>query len=81
MSGSKRRLRGRVLVGFRRSVRTFRENKEVEAQHLPRNIRPREVEVGTFEIDETEVTNQQFAQFVVAENYITDAEIYGFSFV
>ena len=42
---------------------------------------PREVQVGTFEIDETEVTNQQFAQFVVAENYITDAEIYGFSFV
>lgn len=41
----------------------------------------REVSVNAFYIDATTVTNLQFAEFVKATRYITDAERYGWSFV
>jgi sulfatase modifying factor 1 len=41
----------------------------------------REVNVNGFMIDVTTVTNQQFADFVKATGYRTDAEKYGWSFV
>lgn len=41
----------------------------------------RVVELATFDIDETPVTNAQFAQFVDATGYTTDAERYGNSAV
>jgi formylglycine-generating enzyme len=41
----------------------------------------RRVELGPFRIDPTAVTNAQFAAFVKATGYVTDAERYGFSFV
>lgn len=41
----------------------------------------REVEVAPFAIDSTTVTNAQFAEFVKATSYRTEAEVYGWSFV
>ena len=41
----------------------------------------REVEVSPFYIDETSVTNAQFARFARATKYRTEAERYGWSFV
>ena len=41
----------------------------------------REITLDPFYIDETTVTNYQFAEFIKATNYITDAEHYGWSFV
>jgi formylglycine-generating enzyme required for sulfatase activity len=41
----------------------------------------RRVELSPFRIDPTAVTNAQFAAFVKATGYVTDAERYGFSFV
>lgn len=41
----------------------------------------REVEIDAFYIDACTVTNQQFATFVEETGYITEAEIYGWSFV
>jgi formylglycine-generating enzyme required for sulfatase activity len=41
---------------------------------LPEEGPPREVTVGSFAIDRTEVTNSQFAAFVDATNYVTLAE-------
>ena len=41
----------------------------------------REINLDPFYIDETTVTNYQFAEFIKATNYITDAERYGWSFV
>jgi sulfatase modifying factor 1 len=42
---------------------------------------PREVEVSPFLIDRCAVSNAQFAEFVTATGYVTDAERYGWSFV
>jgi formylglycine-generating enzyme required for sulfatase activity len=39
----------------------------------------KEVQLSPFEIDATEVTNQQFARFVQATHYVTDAEKKGYS--
>ncbi len=41
----------------------------------------REVRVDPFLIDATAVTNRQFAEFVEASGYVTDAERFGWSFV
>jgi formylglycine-generating enzyme required for sulfatase activity len=41
----------------------------------------RSVDVGGFEIAAAAVTNEQFAEFVAATGYRTDAERYGWSFV
>ncbi|KAJ9471751.1 Serine/threonine-protein kinase pkn1 [Diplonema papillatum] len=41
----------------------------------------REVKVQPFAIDTCEVTNGQFKEFADATNYVTDAELYGWSFV
>ncbi|MGN6543194.1 MAG: formylglycine-generating enzyme family protein [Ginsengibacter sp.] len=41
----------------------------------------REVTVDSFFIDATTVTNQQFAEFISATGYTTDAERFGWSFV
>lgn len=41
----------------------------------------REVTLDSFYIDKTTVTNQQFAEFIKATGYKTDAEKYGWSFV
>jgi len=41
----------------------------------------RSVWVSGFDIFPTEVTNEQFLQFVTATNYATDAERYGWSYV
>ena len=41
----------------------------------------REVEVNTFYMDQTAVTNAQFAKFIRETKYKTDAEKYGWSFV
>mmetsp|Transcript_27305 Transcript_27305/g.37669 ORF Transcript_27305/g.37669 Transcript_27305/m.37669 type:complete len:368 (+) Transcript_27305:338-1441(+) len=41
----------------------------------------KKVYVESFEMDETEVTNEAFAEFVAATGYTTDAEKYGWSFV
>lgn len=41
----------------------------------------REIEVNPFYMDKYTVTNQQFAAFVQATNYITEAERFGWSFV
>ena len=41
----------------------------------------REVEVNSFFIDKTSVTNLEFSKFVTETNYITDAERFGWSFV
>ncbi|WP_283234694.1 formylglycine-generating enzyme family protein [Candidatus Protofrankia californiensis] len=41
----------------------------------------REIELNPFSIEPTTVTNTQFATFVNATGYVTDAERYGFSFV
>lgn len=41
----------------------------------------REVTLDSFYIDATTVTNQQFAEFIKATNYQTDAEKFGWSFV
>ncbi len=41
----------------------------------------REVEVGPFWIDECAVTNAQFAEFVDATGYRTEAEVFGWSYV
>lgn len=40
-----------------------------------------EVELGAFEIDATSVTNDDFARFVAATGYATEAETFGFSAV
>lgn len=42
-------------------------------------IRP--IELDTFWIDETSVTNEAFANFVAATGYKTEAEVFGWSFV
>jgi sulfatase modifying factor 1 len=42
---------------------------------------PRDVEVAPFEIAETETTNAQFARFVEATGFVTDAEREGFGMV
>ncbi|MHA0857758.1 formylglycine-generating enzyme family protein [Paenibacillus sp. CMAA1364] len=41
----------------------------------------RNVTVSSFLIDETTVTNEQFAKFVEATSYVTDAERFGWSYV
>lgn len=41
----------------------------------------REVQVNSFYIDETTVTNKEFAEFVKDTHYITEAERFGWSFV
>ena len=41
----------------------------------------REITVGAFRIDVTTVTNRQFAEFVDATGYRTEAEVYGWSYV
>jgi sulfatase modifying factor 1 len=41
----------------------------------------RQVEVSAFHIDATCVTNRQFASFVKATGYVTDAERFGWSYV
>jgi formylglycine-generating enzyme required for sulfatase activity len=41
----------------------------------------REVRLRPFRIDPTAVTNEQFAAFVAATGYVTDAERFGWSFV
>ncbi|MEM9281858.1 MAG: formylglycine-generating enzyme family protein [Verrucomicrobiota bacterium] len=41
----------------------------------------REVALSSFWIDQTTVTNDQFAAFVEATNYVTEAEHFGWSFV
>ncbi len=41
----------------------------------------REITLDAFYIDETTVTNFQFAEFIKTSNYITDAERFGWSFV
>lgn len=41
----------------------------------------REVKVDSFYIDQTAVTNEQFALFIKETNYITEAETFGWSFV
>ncbi len=41
----------------------------------------REIHVDPFHIDITAVTNRQFAQFVKATGYVTEAERFGWSFV
>ena len=41
----------------------------------------REVEVDSFLIDKTSVTNLEFSKFITETNYITDAERFGWSFV
>ncbi len=41
----------------------------------------REIELKPFSIEPTTVTNAQFATFINATGYVTDAERYGFSFV
>ena len=41
----------------------------------------RQVDVKTFYIDRCEVTNQQFLDFVEARGYVSDAELYNWSFV
>ena len=41
----------------------------------------REVQVEPFAIDRYAVTNERFAQFVAAEDHVTDAERFGWSFV
>ena len=42
---------------------------------------PREVEVSPFMIDSCAVSNAEFAAFVAAANYVTEAEQFGWSFV
>jgi sulfatase modifying factor 1 len=42
---------------------------------------PREVEVSPFMIDSCAVSNAQFAEFVAATGYVTEAERFGWSFV
>lgn len=41
----------------------------------------REVTLSPYYIDETSVTNQQFARFIKSTGYVTEAERYGWSFV
>tara|TARA_B100000029_G_scaffold284238_1_gene277931 strand:- start:15661 stop:16605 length:945 start_codon:yes stop_codon:yes gene_type:complete len=41
----------------------------------------REVELNSYYIDKTTVTNSEFSKFVTDSNYITDAERFGWSFV
>src|SRR5690625_5070993 len=41
----------------------------------------RKIEVDSFYIDMTTVTNEEFAQFIKETGYKTDAEKYGWSFV
>jgi formylglycine-generating enzyme len=41
----------------------------------------RRVQLSPFCVEETEVTNAQFARFVAATGYVTDSERYGWSFV
>jgi formylglycine-generating enzyme required for sulfatase activity len=53
---------------------------EVGATGSDRNPR-REVALRAFEIAETETTNAQFARFVAATGYVTDAERQGFAMV
>lgn len=48
---------------------------------LDRETPPAEVEVASFCMSETTVTNQQFAAFVKETGYLTEAERLGFSFV
>jgi len=43
-------------------------------QAYPEEAPQREVRVDAFDIDATEVTNAQFAEFVAATGYVTDAE-------
>ena len=40
-----------------------------------------QVEMASFEIDETTVTNQMFEAFIAATGYVTEAEQFGWSFV
>jgi formylglycine-generating enzyme len=42
---------------------------------------PREVELGAFMIDSCAVSNREFAEFVAAAAYVTEAERFGWSFV
>ena len=42
---------------------------------------PREVQVGAFMIDSYAVSNESFAEFVAATEYVTEAERFGWSFV
>jgi formylglycine-generating enzyme len=42
---------------------------------------PREVELGAFMIDSCAVSNREFAEFVAATAYVTEAERFGWSFV
>jgi formylglycine-generating enzyme required for sulfatase activity len=42
-------------------------------------VRP--VSLSAFEIDTFPVTNEDFAAFIVATNYRTEAELFGWSFV
>lgn len=48
----------------------FQMGSEVYSEETPTRI----VAVDGFWIDQTEVTNQQFAEFVAATNYVTEAE-------
>jgi len=59
----------------------FTFGNDVYPYPMDREGPARKVYVRTFDIDETEVTNEAFAQFVQATGYKTEAEKYGWSFV
>ena len=40
-----------------------------------------QVTLEAFEIAETPITNEEFAQFVAATGYVTESETFGWSFV
>lgn len=73
-------------VSIKGSSYWFGSQLDIEGKIYPNKMvdgaQPRKlVAVGNFLIDETAVTNQQFADFVSATNYKTEAELYGWSFV
>ena len=65
------RLEGDFLMGTRSKDRNRRDGEDPV----------RKIDLSPFHIDATAVTNEQFADFVDATGYVTEAEQFGWSFV
>ena len=56
-------------------------SNDADARQEDGEVPPRQVTVGAFAIDRTTVTNAQFADFVAATGYRTEAEAFGWAYV